>query len=74
MLTIRREQMDTLEKAAISRFKKHVFKDLRSIDEIYLASAGEDHLQRVIEEGVDRALQYGLTTERHLLSVCFVHA
>jgi len=66
MLTIRREQMEALEAAAVRDFERRMLAHLRQFFPKHLAVLGEPTLRAVIRFGVGRGSIHGFTTEHDL--------
>lgn len=66
MLVIRNEQMDIFEEAAVKRFHNRVLSDIRSLGYVDSEAMDDDSLRCFIEDTAARAIEYGLTTEKHI--------
>ena len=72
MFQLRSEQMAAFGQASLETFEDRVAADLRRIWPDRTTGVSDPELARRIHEGVERAGQYGLTTEFEL--ACFAEA
>jgi hypothetical protein len=77
MLVIRKEQMAVLEACMAERFRDSVRKHLRTELREETRPFSDAQIRPMIEEGIRRGRQYGVTTERDLtlfVDLIFLHS
>ncbi len=75
MLTVRKEQMEALDRDKRKRFVNHMAEHLQKFFPKKCASLGDKQVREWIEHGIDRAQSYRIISERDVckyLDVMFV--
>jgi hypothetical protein len=71
MLTISAGQLRTLDYASREDFENRAIASVRNAHPDETSSRSDDELRITVRERTDRALSYGLTSERQIM--CFIH-
>lgn len=77
MLIVRKEQMAVLEAYMAERFRSSLRKHLRAELREETRNLSDEQIKPLIEEGIQRGRQYGVTTERDLtlfVDLIFLHS